>query len=316
MDAWVVHNPGAGQRDLRAAVQEACRHFESRGWRVVARQSAAPGEIGRFAAEAVAQNADVFIVAGGDGSLGEALPVLAHRRTALGNLPAGTANVWAQEIGLPVPGPLSTDANCLMPSAQRLADGVVRTMDLGILNGRHFLLYASVGFDAHVVHQIDRRQELKKQIGGWAYYLTGVATAWSFRGTRARIIADGRQMRRRIWSVWCANTQLYGGVLRIADKAYADDGVLDVVIARGHGPLATVRHYAGFILRGIWADPDTEVLRANRIVIQTRRPMALQVDGDGHGTTPAHLSVDPLALRVLVPRDVEQRIFLRPSENG
>ena len=106
-----------------------------------------------------------------------------------------------------------------------------------------------------------------------------------------------------------ANTQLYGGVMRIAADALADDGLLDIVVIEGYGPLATLRHYASFILRGIWADPQVEVFRGHRVEIRTRRPMPVQVDGDAAGVTPITIRVVPAALKVIVPRGTPQRIF-------
>lgn len=60
----------------------------------------------RLAAQARDQQQDVVLVAGGDGSINEAANALAMSNVALGVLPSGTANVWARQIGVPVPLPL------------------------------------------------------------------------------------------------------------------------------------------------------------------------------------------------------------------
>ncbi|MBI1802380.1 MAG: diacylglycerol kinase family lipid kinase, partial [Chloroflexi bacterium] len=310
--AVLIYNPAAGQRDQRAAVEEAAEHLRSRGWIVTLRETQKPGDAQAYAREAVAAGLDAVIVAGGDGTINEAVNGLAYSEVALGVLPSGTANVWAQEIGLPVPRLLNPDPHPLLTCAAQLADGVVRAMDLGRASGRHFMLYGSIGYDAHIVQQMDSSPSaiaLKQQLGGAAYYLMGFRAAWSFTGRRAVIVIDGTRLRRRIWSVMAANTQLYGGVIRIAADARADDGWLDIVVVRGHGLLATARHFASFIFRGLWADPQVEVYRARTAEVYTRKPLPVQVDGDTAGQTPVKFEVAPKAIRVLVPRGAPPRIF-------
>ena len=309
MRAVIIFNPAAGQRDHRAAIREVAEYLRSLNWQVEVRETVQSGDATAFARDAAARQCDIVFVAGGDGTINEAVNGLAYTRVALGVLPSGTANVWAQEIGLPVPRLLSPDPNPLLSSARMLSEGVMRTMDLGRIGDRYFMLYGSVGFDAQVVQEMESQKPLKQQLGGWAYYLAGATAAWSFRGVRATLVLDGKRLRRRIWAVMAANTQLYGGIMRIASEAYADDGLLDIVVIRGHGLLATIRHYAGFLLRGVWADPQVEFFRAHVAEIITKKPMAVQVDGDAHGASPVTIVSAPRALNVLVPRGVALRIF-------
>jgi diacylglycerol kinase family enzyme len=238
---------------------------------------------------------------------------LAHSPVALGVLPTGTANVWAQEIGLPVPRLLSADPNPLLTCIKQLAADETRTMDLGRLNGRYFMLYGSVGFDAHIVREMDQQPDMKARLGGMAYLVAGAVAAWNFIGTRALIVVDGKKLRRRIWAVMAANTQLYGGVMRIAADARADDGLLDVVVVEGHGPVATLRHFAGFLLQGYWADPQVELIRCRSVEVFPHHPLPVQVDGDSVGSTPARIEAVPRALRVLLPRGAALPIFTESS---
>jgi YegS/Rv2252/BmrU family lipid kinase len=309
MRALLIYNAAAGQRDLRGAVHEVAAFLRASGWDLQLRETSRRGDATLFARAAVDSGLDVVLTAGGDGTINETLNGLAYSPVALGVLPTGTANVWAQEIGLPVPRLLSPDLNPLLSSARQLAEGLVRTIDLGRAGSRYFMMYGSVGFDADIVRDMETQTDLKAQLGGWAYYLAGAAAAWRFRGIQTTLVIDGRRLRRNIWAVMAANTQLYGGIMRIAADARADDGLLDIVVVEGHGPLATLRHYAGFILRGLWADPQVETYRARSVEVRTRRPMPVQLDGDLAGTTPVTISIAPLALRVLVPRHAPLRIF-------
>lgn len=305
----LIFNAAAGQRELSAIVAEVATALRDRGWEIDLRLTSERAHATLLAREAVALGLDAVLVAGGDGTINEAINGLAHSAVALGVLPTGTANVWAQEIGLPIPNLFIGDASALLAAASLLADGEIRMLDLGQIGERFFMLYGSVGFDAHVVGQIEAQKDLKSQLGGMAYYLAGAAAAWQFSGTRTWLTIDGRQIQRSIWAVMAANTQLYGGVMRIAADALADDGLLDIVVVEGYGPWATLRHYASFILRGIWADPQVEVFRGRRLDIHTRQPMPVQVDGDAAGMTPITIRVVPAALKVIVPKGIAHRIF-------
>src|SRR5712692_6529087 len=125
--ALLIYNPAAGQRDQRAAIDAAVAHLRSRDWQVIVRQTRGRGDATTYAREAAADQMDVVLAAGGDGTINEALNGLAYTNVALGVLPIGTANVWAQEIGLPVPRLLSAAPDQLLTSVRRLADGTVRT---------------------------------------------------------------------------------------------------------------------------------------------------------------------------------------------
>ncbi len=309
----LIFNPAAGQRDQRAAVAEVSTFLQAHGWQVITHQTHGAGDATTYAREAVGDSYDVVLAAGGDGTINETINGLAHSNVALGVLPSGTANVWAQEIGLPIPRILSTDPNPLLSGVKQLLAGTVRPIDLGKANGRYFMLYGSVGFDAHIVREMESLKDLKQRLGGMAYFIAGTVAAWNFIGTRATLVVDDKRMRRRIWAVMAANTQLYGGLIRIAPDAVADDGLLDVVVVEGYGPLATLQHFAGFLLRGILVDPQVEIFRARALQVVTRRPMPVQVDGDPAGVTPLTIEIAPQALKVLVPNGVPHRVFSGPQ---
>jgi YegS/Rv2252/BmrU family lipid kinase len=309
MRAYLIYNPTAGQRDWRDALNEVVGYLRSLSWDVAMHETYGRGDATTYARQAVADKADVVWVAGGDGSINEVVNGLAYTNVALAVLPTGTANVWAQEIGLPLPNLLNLAVNPFLQGAHQLVEGTTRVMDLGKINDRYFMLYGSVGFDAHIVETMEGQKELKKRIGGLAYYISGVAAAWNFIGTRATLYVDGKRLKRRIWAVMAANTQLYGGVIRVADQAIADDGWLDLVIIQGHGPLATLRHYSSFVLRGAMKDPQIEHLRVRAVRITTRQAMPVQMDGDLAGKTPITIEVAPKALRVLVPTSTPLKIF-------
>src|SRR5215470_1936506 len=98
----VIFNPTArGEKARRFR-----RHLDAIGAQSALKQTAAPGEARRLAAEAVEEGFEIVVAAGGDGTLNEVLNGLGDapggfERVRLGLLPLGTVNVFARELGLP-----------------------------------------------------------------------------------------------------------------------------------------------------------------------------------------------------------------------
>ena len=99
--ALLVYNPVAGRYPSRMLTERAANVLKSYGWQVDIETTSAGSQIPLIAQQAVQAKKDSLIIVGGDGSLNKALPSLVGTGTALGVLPAGTANVWAQELHLP-----------------------------------------------------------------------------------------------------------------------------------------------------------------------------------------------------------------------
>lgn len=305
--ATVIYNPVSGTRNVAAllpAAQDALRAYD---WQVEVQATQRAGDLYRLAAQARDQRQAVVLIAGGDGSLNEAANALAFSETALGVLPGGTANVWARQIGLPVPSPLI--ANHLVDAARANATGVVRAIDLGRAGTRYFVLWSGVGLDAQVTAQIEPRPPWAKRFGIVGYAWRAFWIAVRYRGTRMDIRLDERRIRGRALMVLASNTQLYGGVLRAAPDARLDDGWLDVAIVKGGSFRELVRH-AWYYLRQR-ADVDTGVIRqrAQHIRVRAKRPCYVHVDAEPNGRTPVDIDVVPQALRVIVPANAPRDLF-------
>jgi len=312
MKAYLIFNPAAGQRDLRVELQNAIDYLEGRGWRITTHETRARGDATTCAREAVAAGSDVALVAGGDGTVNEAVNGLAGSDVALAVLPHGTGNVWAAEIGLvPIPTPLHKPD--LLAAARALADGQIRTIDLGRAGDHYFLLWTGIGIDAEITARVEVEQKaVKRRLGALTYVVSALPIAWSWVGTRATITIDGREVQGRVLLVLVSNAQLYAGMLRVAANARLDDGLLDVCIFRGHGLLRTVRHLISVLVGQHLRDPEVEYHRARHVTIGAADPLRVQADGDPLGITPIEITVVPCALKVLVPRTVSAELFVSP----
>lgn len=294
MKALVVYNPAAGQRDAHGSLEAAVDHMAGHGWAVSLEATLGRGDTTTYARAAVQAGADVVVVAGGDGSINEAVQALAGTGTALAVLPSGTGNVWAREVGLPI--------HNLAAAARTLVQGRVRSVDLGKAGDRYFLMWAGIGFDATVARDLEETQpELKRRLGMAAFVLRGAAVAVNFMGSRLVYHIDGRRLRRRTIMAVLSNGSLYAAYLRLAPNARLDDGILDFYIFKGRDALATTRHFAGLVAGQHVRDPEVEYFQVRHLAVRGGSGLPVHTDGEPAGRTPMEFRVVPSALHVIVP---------------
>ncbi|SCG68886.1 diacylglycerol/lipid kinase family protein [Micromonospora halophytica] len=215
---------GGGLDELRATLVSA--GVERLLWYEVPKSRKAPEK----AREALEKGADLIFVWGGDGMVQRCADTLAGSSAAMAILPAGTANLFATNLGIP------TD----LAEAVRIGlHGRRRTLDLGRLNGEHFAVMAGAGFDGDLIREADRK--LKGRLGRVAYVWTGLRHV---RGelVRTRIRVDGAD-----WFDGEASCVLFGNVGTITggvpafDDARPDDGALEIGVSTADGAVDWAR---------------------------------------------------------------------------
>jgi diacylglycerol kinase (ATP) len=307
-NALLIHNPSAGPREVEDELDLVVEYLSEYGWRVKRCVTEYAGQATECARQAVLDGLDVVLVAGGDGTVCEAVNGLVGSGVALGVLPTGTGNVWAKELGLPAFTLLNP--NRLLVAAHLLAQAAVRPIDVGRANDRYFLLFAGLGLDAQVARDMEPRERSAKRLGLLPYLVAGGAAAVEFRGVRTTVVVDGKVIKGRSLFILVSNAQLYGGVLYITPEAKLDDGLLDVVIFSGVGLAYTLRHLFSILGRRHLLDPSVKFMRAQSVMVDCARPWPVQIDGDPFGSTPMTFQVIPRALRILVPATAPASLFV------
>jgi len=314
MRATIIVNPTSGPWDVQRELPAVIGHLESHGWQVTMHRTQRAGEATDLARRAREEGLDAVFVVGGDGTINEVVNGLAESNVALGVLPGGTGNVWAKELGLPTRSPLHWTP--LVESIRALVPGAVRRIDLGQVNGRYFLQWVGIGLDAEVTYAMEPRTRRQRRLGALAYIVAGVTTAATMAGIRTRITIDQERIYRRAILIVISYSQLYGGKVRIATDARLDDGLLDVNIFAGTGFGSAMRAALGVITGLHTRDPHHSIYRGRTIHIESRKPMAVHVDGEPFGTTPLDCRVVPKALSVLIPRHVRPELFAESPPRG
>ena len=313
--AWLLYNPAAGRFPAGPLLERALRALATAGWDAQIVEGGPEKGLTDIAKEAVTQRCDAVFVVGGDGSVGQAASALAGSETALGVLPAGTANVWAQELGLPRLGWIHFFA--LEQAAERLAAGDVRLVDVGECNGQAFLLWAGVGLDANVVNSIEPRERWEKVFATVHYATLALWNTVGWEGVDLKVRTKEEEFEGRYLVAVASNIPAYaGGMVDLAPGAKVDDGLLDFWFIES-GKLREVLVRVAQIFLGRHVDAEgVHNFQASEAVFEMDNGLPMQFDGEPMILdSPLKFSIQRKSLKVLVPSDVDPDLFSSKSDN-
>jgi len=215
--------------------------------------------------------------------------------------------IAALEERIARPLPANYYRKVLLDAARVLVDGHTVAVDMGELSGRHFLMWAGMGFDAAIAQSIPLRE--KRALGSWAYVFPTIESAYRYSGTDVCLNLDGKVVKVSTPLIVVSNIQLYGGVMAIGAKACVNDARLDVCIFKGGGFFTFVQQAMKVLAHRHLQDPNVEYHQCREIVIESAHPLPVHVDGDPFTMTPVAIHTVPSSLKVIVPKIVPANLF-------
>lgn len=300
MKIAVVLNSAAGSllgqsvEDALAAVE---RLFQEAGHDASATAAAGSGIVAQVE-KAVASDAEVVVVGGGDGTVACAANRVMGTGKALGILPLGTLNLYAKDLGTPL---------ALEEAVPALARGEIRAMDVAEVNGRIFLNHSALGLYPLMVQE---REETRRRSRLPKWPAMGIAIVKALR--RYPLLTVGLDLGS-------GPTTLVTPALAVANNAYDDGfgaflrrsrldaGELALYVARHRRPLRMAKLVVGLVL-GTWQrDDELEVFRVREFTVTSRR-RRLKIANDGEleqMAPPLSYRIRPKALNILVPAVAE-----------
>ncbi len=293
--AAVVYNP-LKVRDL-AEMTTRVESFMARvGWaEPMWLETTADDPGGSMCDLAVHEGCDVVFVCGGDGTVMAAVTALAGCDVPLAILPAGTGNLLARNLDMP----LDDEEESLRIGTA----GHTKRIDVGAVEGYKFAVMAGLGFDAAVMR--DAPEGLKKVLG-WPAYIVSGAKHLRGRGIPVTLsVDDGEPMERRVKTIVVGNVGKLQGNIPLLPDATADDGTLDVVVIAPRHFGDWLRVVGRVLRRSHSPDRRVERFRAEHVLIETPRPQPRQLDGDViEDGTSMDIRIEKGALLVCVPTGV------------
>lgn len=229
------------------------------------------------------------VAAGGDGTVLDL--VNRHPDLPICILPLGTENLLAKAFQIP---------RCGQTVAEIIAAGHRQRIDAGWINGRRFLIMASAGFDAEVVHRVHAARG-----GGHVKHMTYIRpilqALWNFRPPVLHVTIDGQPAVHAGELVVVANLRSYALNLGLVPTASGTDGVLDARVFRTRSLWEMAVQFTRILTGQHEQTPQVIRLRGTKLRIESDAPVPIQVDGDPAGMTPVDIHIEPLAVEFIVP---------------
>lgn len=289
---WLIlHGKEASNDALRRAVL--ARRDE--GIAIEVRVTWEAGDAERLVKEGLDAGARSFIAAGGDGSVRDIVNAMMHHGEgdlALAIVPLGTANDFATAAGM-------TDS---MDDALSLLDQSPVCCDVVKINDQYFLNMATGGFGTEVTTQTS--EELKKLLGGAAYFLTGISKFTEIEAASGRFYGDDFEWEGEFLACGLGNGRQAGGGQQLCPDALINDGLLDIAILPAElDLLAGVRELFDSEAR---QDPDHQGLfirgKARQLTVETPSPMHFNLDGEPIKDTRFDIEVIRERLKLYLPQ--------------
>ena len=276
---------GGGLDELRS---ELAKHgIEKPLWFEVPKSKKAPKRV----KQALDEGADLIVAWGGDGTVQRCLDVMAGGKATLAVIPAGTANLFASNLGIP---------KDIAEAVQIALGGTSRTIDVGKMQGERFGVMAGAGLDARMIRDADGG--LKDRLGRLAYVWTGLKNARA-PAFRAKIEVDGTQWYEGEASLVLAGNlgEVFAGV-EAFENADPDDGRLDLGVVHAEGLVEWARTAARAAVGKPSDSPFVQQTTAQTVEVKLDRKVPYELDGGERDPVKRfEIEVEPAAIEVRVP---------------
>ncbi|MBC5823967.1 MAG: lipid kinase [Candidatus Eremiobacteraeota bacterium] len=235
------------------------------------------------------QDVRLAIIGGGDGTLNGAADALVETNLPLGILPLGTANDLAQTLGIP---------KRIPDACEVIARGKTRRIDVGTVNGKHFLNEAGLGLSAKLARRLTKKG--KGVFGTLAVGWSALQIMVRARPFRAEVRCGDQVLALRSIHIMVANGSNFGGWIVNRDAAI-DDQVLDLYSLEVEHWRQTFSILPSMLTGRYESCPGLRLLHGREFEIKTARPHSIDTDGEITTQCPAVFRLLPQALSVFVP---------------
>jgi len=292
-----IINPIAGTHQKQVIHEAIDKSFSPEEHEVL--YTAYRGNAFELASQKVKEGFTNIVAVGGDGTVNEVASALVNTKCRLGIIPAGSGNGLARHLHIPL---------AFAEALKVLRDPVVKTIDVGQVNGIYFFCTCGTGFDASVGKKF--AHESKR---GMISYVRATINQYINYSPKQYILkAENKKVKLKAFLVTFANSGQYGNNAYIAPNALIDDGWLDLCVLRPFPKSSTLELGLRLFFKNIDQSPYREVLRVKKATLKRKSKKKITVNLDGEPVTlnrKLKVSVIPGALQVMIPQAKPAPIF-------
>ncbi len=306
VDTLLIYNPAAGRISVGPFIGGVIRTLSDHGWRVEVAESLNGRHTTQLARMAAKENFRAVFAIGGDGTAGQAAAGLIGSQTSLGILPAGTTNVWAQDLGIHAF--VWSHIRALSQNARLLAESKPCLIDVGLCNGQPFLMWAGIGLDAMTVKKLTPRKRFEKYLSITEYAATTFLNATLWHGMDLHVTVDDKHIKGHYLLAVATNIRRYA-FAELSPHGYLDDGLIDLWLFSGSTLADAFRVMFDMLAGQHTSSDEARCIPFRQATIESETPFSLQMDGEAMlGTQRIFLETLPQKLSILMPQEARERL--------
>jgi YegS/Rv2252/BmrU family lipid kinase len=295
---YVVLNPVAGVSDPEVVRQSIKSALEAHNIPLEIYETTPDEDLRQRVRDAVKEGFQLFISAGGDGTLSTVIDGLIRTGIPLVIIPTGTWNALARALDIPLQ--VGPAIDLLFQPHQ------IRTIDAMEIDDDFFVLSVSAGIGAMTMKDVER--EDKRRLGKLADLRKAVAEMLEFRTFQFEVTIDGETATKfRAAELMVANTSILGlKALRLNPNIRMDDGKMNVCRIYAN----SVTDYLKLGLSMLRGDQERNwnvlcVEASQQVEIRSRERIPVQGDGEVIGQLPVTVKLHPKAIQIVTPVDAK-----------
>lgn len=303
-----IINPTSARGATLKRWQATRKEFVTTGISFTERQTTDAGDAPGITTEAIKSGIKRIIAVGGDGTLNEVLNgyldargSAIDREAAIGLLPSGTGSDFRRSIGLLK----NADAiRAIVESRTRPIDAVKVEFENqdGETTIRHSMNVVSFGLGGDVTTYVNNwRETLPDWVGGKLRFVAAAVLALKqFKNKNVRVTIDEKSaLAMQSNLIVVGNGRFAGGGMMLAPEAELDDGLLDVILTSSATRFDVIGELRRIYVGGLLKNPKVSLYKARTVAIESDEKLAIDIDGETVGFTPARLSILPLAVQFI-----------------